>query len=225
MLETIALIEEWALAFAGSGWVFLVLFAMATIDGFFPPVPSETVVIALAAMAISTGDPNLALVIVVAAAGAFCGDQIAYSIGRRIPVRRMRLMQGARQQRALRWAEQALDRRGAAFIIAARYIPVGRVAVNMTAGTVRFHRPRFSGLAAIAAVTWGIYSTLLGVGAGVWLGEHPLLAVAVGIVAGVALGFVIDTFISWRMRGREAPAPAAEDDGPRVENGAPTVSA
>ena len=62
------MIEAWALALAGSPWIFVVLYLFATIDGFFPPIPSESVVIALAALAISSGQPNIWLVMLVAAA-------------------------------------------------------------------------------------------------------------------------------------------------------------
>ncbi|HQY33742.1 VTT domain-containing protein [Actinotalea sp.] len=208
------MVEEWVVALAGSPWVFVALYVFATIDGFFPPIPSESVIIALASLAVSTGEPNFYVLGAVAAAGAFTGDQIAYSIGRRLTVRDLRIMRGARQQRALGWAERALAERGAAFIIAARYIPVGRVAVNMTAGAVRFHRPRFTLLAVIAAITWSIYSVMLGIGAGIWLGEHPLLAVGVGVAGGLLLGMIIDPVLSWvaerRFGGRDtAAAPAA----------------
>src|SRR5690606_34764796 len=138
----------------------------------------------------------------VAALGAFTGDQIAYALGRRLPVHELRIMQGKRQQRALRWADRALADRGAAFIIAARYVPVGRVAVNMTAGAVGFARGRVTLLTAIAAVTWSVYSVLLGIGAGAWLGENTVLAVVVGVAGGLALGFVIDPVISWFVRRR-----------------------
>lgn len=218
MLESwLTALSDWAIALVGSPLVFLAVYAFATIDGFFPPIPSESVVIGLAALAVAGGEPNVWLLGAVAAAGAFTGDQIAYSIGKHIPVRTMRLMQGRRQKVAIRWAEHALETRGAAFIIAARYIPVGRVAVNMTAGTVGFSRRRFSGLAAIAAVTWSIYSVALGVGAGVWLGHRPWLAVLVGVAGGLLLGIVVDKglrWIAWRHRGRgvggvAAPANAA----------------
>ena len=48
------------------------------------------------------------------------------------------------------------------------------------------------GLTAIAAVTWGCYSALIGIGAGAWLHDHTLVAVAVGVVGGLAIGLVID---------------------------------
>ena len=200
--EWLMALEHWAMALVGSPWVFAALYSFATIDGFFPPIPSESVVIALATLAMATGEPTLWLVVVVAAAGAVTGDQIAYTIGTRIPVRRLRMMRGARAQRALDWAERSLAERGPAFIIAARYVPVGRVAVNMTAGTVGFPRPRFSVLAVVAAVSWSAYSVALGIGAGVWLGEHPLLAVSVGVAGGLLLGLAIDPMIRRFTRSR-----------------------
>src|SRR5450631_2420548 len=168
------------------------MYLFAAIDGFFPPIPSESLAIALAALSVSSGQPNLALVILTAAAGAFTGDQIAYSIGKRLAVSRLPFMQTARARRTLDWAERTLSRRGAAFILAARYIPVGRVAVNMTAGAVGYPRRRFIGLVAIASITWALYSAAIGVGAGIWFKGHPMGAVVVGIITGLLLGLVID---------------------------------
>ncbi len=190
------MLEEWILALAASPLVYLAMYLFATIDGFFPPIPSESVVIALAAVSMSTGAPNLWLILAVAALGAFTGDQIAYAMGRRLPVRSTWLLRGKRAQRTLDWAEHALSQRGASFIIGARYIPVGRVAVNMTAGAVAFPRARFVGLTAIAAVSWALYSTAIGVGAGVWLHDRPVVAVVVGVVSGAVIGLVVDAVLS-----------------------------
>lgn len=186
------MVEDWALQLAGSPWVLLVLLALTTVDGFFPPVPSESVVIALASLSVSTGAPALWPVVVVAAVGAFLGDQVAYQIGSAVDLRRLRLFRGRRGRRVLDWAEHALTHRGASFIIAARYIPIGRVAVNMTAGSLGFRRRRFVLLTGIAAVTWALYSTAIGVGAGHVLEERPLLGVVVGVVGGLLLGVVVD---------------------------------
>ncbi|MBZ2197770.1 DedA family protein [Occultella gossypii] len=183
---------ETVLAMAASHWVLLALFLFCTIDGFFPPVPSESVVIALASLAITGNAPSIWLILPVAALGAFCGDVIAYLIGTRVPIRRLRLFRTRRGARALMWAETALQRRGGAFILSARYIPIGRVAVNMTAGAVGFGFRRFVGFAALAAVTWSIYSVLLGVGAGAVLHDHPVIAVVVGVLVGLLMGTIID---------------------------------
>ncbi|WP_307843964.1 DedA family protein [Sanguibacter suaedae] len=203
-------LELWAEGFAASPWVFVVLFAFVTIDAFFPPVPSESLVIALAAISLSTGSPDLWPLAVVAALGAFTGDLIAYALGRRFEVHRLRIFRARRAQAAFVWADRALRSRPAPFIIAARYIPVGRVAVNMTAGSLGYPWRRFVGLAAVAAVTWSAYSTLIGYTAGAWLEGRPGLAVVVGVVGGSAIGFVID----WAL-GRFVRARAARDDARR----------
>ncbi|ROS31473.1 DedA family protein [Cellulomonas sp. PhB150] len=189
-------LEEWALALAGSPWVFVVMYAFATVDGFFPPLPSESLIIALAALSASSGEPNLVLLLTVAALGAFTGDQIAYQIGTKVHVRTLRLLRSKRAQASLDWAENALDRRGASFIIAARYIPIGRVAVNMSAGALGYPRRRFVGLTAVAAVMWAAYSAAIGIASGAFLEGHPVVAVGVGVVGGIVLGFLVD----WALR-------------------------
>ena len=196
---------DWVVALVGSPWVFVALWVLATLDGFFPPVPSETAVIALAAVSAATGRPELWLIVLVAALGAFAGDQIAFTIGRRLPLQRIPVLRGDRAGRALDRARLALGARGASYIIAARFVPVGRVAVNMTAGAVGYSRRRFTALAAFGSVVWALYSTALGVGAGVWLHDRPLVAAAVGVVVGLALGLVVDAVLKRvleRLRGR-----------------------
>ncbi|WP_083649132.1 DedA family protein [Cellulosimicrobium sp. CUA-896] len=212
-------LETWILALAASAWIYPALFAFATIDGFFPPVPSESVIITLAVSAHATGSPNLPLVLVIAALGAWTGDQIAFSLGRAIGTERVRFLRTRRGRRAVAWAERALAHRGASFILAARYIPVGRVAVNMTAGAVGYPRARFMAFSAIAAATWALYSVLIGLVAAQWLGHEPLLAMAVGVVLGIGLGLVIDRILMLRSRRRRdvpgaaaAVAAAAVDD-------------
>ena len=147
--------ENWILTLAASPLVYVGMYLFALIDGFFPPIPSESLAIALAALSVASGRPNLALVITAAAAGAFTGDQIAYAIGKRLAQHRLPFLGGPRWAKTLDWAQRTLERRGASFILAARFIPVGRVAVNMTAGGVGFSRRRFVGLTAIAGLKPG----------------------------------------------------------------------
>lgn len=214
MADLLTAVSDWAVALAGTPWVFVALYAFATIDGFFPPIPSESVIIALAALFVASGSADFWILGAVAAAGAFTGDQIAYSIGKRIPIRRLRFMQGPRAKKALAWAERALAERGASFIISARYVPIGRVAVNMTAGATGYPRRRFTALAVVAAISWSIYSVLLGIGAGKLFGDHhPLLAMAAGVAAGLLLGVLVDWLISWWGRRRGRPVGAVSPVG------------
>lgn len=205
-------IEAWVLSMSGAPWVYPALFAIIVIDGFFPPIPSESVVIPLA-VATQTGEgPRLWGVLLAAILGAWCGDQIAFAIGRRVGTDRVRFLRGRRGQATVRWARRALSRRGAAFIIAARYVPVGRIAVNMTAGAVGYSRRRFMEYSAVASVLWGFYVLGMGLLASVWLYERPLLAMAAGIVLGVLVGLLIERLVHLVMRRRGVDVDDALDD-------------
>ena len=78
MSEAITQRVEGAMA---SPWVLLALFAVAAIDGFFPLVPSESLVVTAGVFAACTGEPSLPLVILAAALGAFTGDHVSYLLG------------------------------------------------------------------------------------------------------------------------------------------------
>ncbi|RYV49675.1 DedA family protein [Pengzhenrongella frigida] len=205
------MLNDWIVALAAAPWVYLALYAIAALDGFFPPVPSESVVIALAALSVSAGIPNLALVLFAAAAGAFTGDQLAYAIGGRLDVRRFWILRHPRGQRTIDWAEGALARRGPSFILAARYIPIGRVAVNMTAGATRYPRRRFATLTALAAVSWSLYSVAIGLTAGAWFRERPLVAVAIGVAGGLLGGLVLDRVFAYRQARHQRHRAEAPD--------------
>lgn len=192
-----------------SPWLCLVLFAVAVIDGFFPPVPSETVLIAAAAVAASGGDVNVILLGVVGGLGAAIGDNIAYRLGRAVGTDRFRWMRRPRVVRAFDTSARALERGGAGLILGARYIPVGRVAVNMTAGAVHYPWRRFLPLSVISGFTWAAYSTIIGMVAGNWLQGNPFFSVLLGIAIALAIGIVIDRVIAWRRRARETTESAA----------------
>ncbi len=205
--------QDWVLALGSSPWVYVALFLFCAIDGIFPPVPSESLVVALGATWAAVGVPDVWLVVLVAAGGAFTGDQVAYTIGRHVEVRRLRLFRGSRAHRVLDWAQHALDTRGASFIIAARFVPVGRVAVNMSAGSLGFPRPRFLVVVAVASTFWALYGVAVGALAGAWFRDRPLLAVAVGIAAGLLIGLALDP-LTRRLTGAPASHARAQASAP-----------
>lgn len=197
-------VEQWVLALSGSPWVYLVVFAFCLLDGFFPPIPSETVVIALAATWASVGEPSVELLWLAAAVGAFSGDQVAYTIGRSVDVRSWRAFRHRHGRAALKWATRALHGRGASFILTARFVPVGRVAVNMTAGAVHYPRRRFVPIVFLSASLWACYGIAIGAFAGRWFHDNPLLAIVVGVAAGLLIGFVVDPVVR---RATDSPGP------------------
>jgi membrane protein DedA with SNARE-associated domain len=186
---------------AASPWLLPVMFAAAVIDGFFPPMPSETVLVAAAAVAAATGDaPTLVALSLVAALGAAIGDNVAYAIGRRVGTTRDGWMRRPRVAAALERARAALTTRGAPLILGARYIPVGRVAVNMSAGALGYPWRRFVPLSVVGGISWALYSVLIGTLAGQWLGHQPVLSAVIGVVLALGVGVVIDRVVALRRR-------------------------
>ena len=202
---------------AAQWWIYPLLLALCLIDGIFPPVPSESVVVALAAIAVSAGAPNIWLVVAVAAAGAIAGDNIAYLIGRSIGADRFRWMQRPRVAAAFAWARRELDRRGALLILGARYIPVGRVAVNMTAGATRYNHRKFVLFSVVAGISWALYSVGIGALAGQWFHDHTLLAAGLAIVLALLLGLALDYAIKLAGRRHAARLRAAAQATHRTE--------
>lgn len=185
-------LAQWVLTLSASPWVYLLVYLFCLLDGFFPPVPSETVVIALAATWASVGEPQVGLLWLVATLGAFTGDQLAYTLGRHVDVRSSRPFRHPRGAAALEWARRALHGRGVSFILTGRFIPVGRVAVNMTAGAVHYPRSRFVPIVAVSTALWAAYGVVIGAVAGRWFQDNPVIAVVVGVVAGLLIGLVLD---------------------------------
>jgi hypothetical protein len=125
-------------------------------------------------------------------------------------------MRGPRGLAALDWAERALEHRGTAFIIAARFIPVGRVAVNLTAGALGFPRRRFMAVDAFGAAIWASYSIGLGIFAGSVLHDSLLLSIAIGVLGGAIVGYLVDLIMS-KVGVRPPALPPVEElptDGP-----------
>jgi len=173
----------------GAGWAYLILFMFAALDAILPIVPSEASLITAGSVA-ANGGLEIPLVIAVAAAGAFLGDNTAYLLGRRFGERaQRRFFSGEKGQRRVKWAETQLKERGGELIIVGRFIPGGRTLVALTAGSVRFTWRRFATFDVIAALVWALYAGLLGYAGGHAFENHPwaglLLAFGIAIVVSV----------------------------------------
>jgi membrane protein DedA with SNARE-associated domain len=174
------------------------------IDGFFPPVPAETLVVATAA-ALSAAGTNWFVFVVLwlmVAAGAVCGDCVTYSLGRWFNAPSWRIFAGRRGQTALNWARRLFGRGAAVLLMVGRFIPVGRVAVNLTAGTIGYPMRRFVMIDSLAAVCWAAYSAGIGLVAGQVTRDNPLAAVVIGVTFSSLVGGLIQWLMN-RHYGRQ----------------------
>jgi membrane-associated protein len=145
-----------------SGWAYAVIFVFAYLDAFVPVVPSEAAVITGGVVA-AAGDLSLFLIIPLAAAGASLGDNTVYFIGHRFGSRvRDRFFGGEKAKKRIEWADRQLKERGGELIVVGRFIPGGRTAVSVSAGTLGYPWRRFFVFDVVAVILWASYAAFLG---------------------------------------------------------------
>jgi membrane protein DedA with SNARE-associated domain len=191
---------------------YVIAVLLPAFDALIPVLPSETAVIALGVATAGSADPRAAVLVALAACGAFLGDNAAYLLGRRFgPAAGRRVFAGVRGARRRAWAERSLHRFGARMIIGCRFIPGGRTAIMLTCGLVGYPRRRFAAATAVAAVIWASYAFLIGRLGGKAFEDQPwlglLLALGVTVVISVAIEVARRAW-AWHM-GRRRRSSAA----------------
>jgi membrane-associated protein len=192
-------------ALSGSAWAYVLIFAVVAGDAVLPLLPGETMVITGGVLA-TNGDLNLLLVFAAGAAGAFLGDSACYWIGRKLGTRAAeRFLRGEKGKRSLDWAERALDRRGRTLIAVARFVPGGRTAVSLVAGTTEFPWRTWA-LADLVGVTlWSAYSAGLGAIGGETFEDQTWKGLLLAFGLAAVVGGIIET-VRWLLQRRKRGA-------------------
>ena len=198
----LAIINEafgWLKDFSSSPWFYLIIFVIAVLDSVLPIVPSETLVI-IGGVSAGLGNLWIPLVIVVAATGAFIGDNLSYFIGREasdwVTRRQTRTNKGA--ARMAKIVEQVHER-GGLLLITARFIPGGRTALTLSCGVTKQPRRWFISWAAVAAVIWGNYAALLGFIGGKSFEDNHTLAFIIAFISAFSITLVIE-LVRWLLK-------------------------
>ncbi len=168
------------------------------------PVPGETILL-IAGYFASTGEFNIALVMIIAASGAVVGDNIGFAIGHHYG--RGFLLRIGRffflTPKRLEHMETYFERHGNKTILVARFITGLRVFAALLAGASRKMPWRVFVLYNMAgAILWSVVITTLGYLFGASL---PLLVKWVGrsgtilLIAAIVIGVVV-----WRVRQHRA---------------------
>lgn len=156
--------------YAGYWLVFLFM----VIESSFLPFPSEVVVPPAAYIAVTRGDMNIVLIVLVATAGAVCGALINYFLsvwlGRPIVYAFANSRFGHAcliDQAKVERAEKYFDSHGAVATLVGRLIPAVRQLISIPAGLSRMHLGIFTTFTAIGACIWNCVLAALGW----WLGK------------------------------------------------------
>lgn len=155
---------EWLGDISTRWWFVLVIFIIALLDSVVPIVPSESTVI-IGGIAAGQGDQILLLVILMGATGAFFGDSIAYTLGKRFRpwvTRQLGRKNGDGDDKMAKAAAQ-IDKRGGLLLITARFIPGGRTLMTLSCGaTQRPYKKWFLPWDIVAATLWASYAAIIG---------------------------------------------------------------
>ncbi|WP_116041638.1 DedA family protein [Amycolatopsis palatopharyngis] len=196
-----------------SPWLWLIVFVVSGLDALLPFMPSETTVITVAVL-LGPDPAGLAMLVLVAATGAFAGDCLGYGLGRAAGPRALRRLQrGERGRERYEWASAKVQRHAPTLVIAGRYLPGGRVASALATGSLRFPFARFAALDAIGVSIWATYSVAIGFAGGVGFTGEPvkglLLAFVLGLltVAGIEAGRRIQSARAARRHSDRADRP------------------
>jgi membrane protein DedA with SNARE-associated domain len=185
---------------SGSPWTYAFLFAISAIDVIIPLVPSETSVI-LGGVLASTGDLELVLVILFAAAGAIVGDNTAYWIGRTVGHRLVERWFKGERRKQVDWAHRQVEERGGYLIVVGRFIPGGRTAVTLSCGMLEMRWRRFIAFDAAAGLVWGIYAAMLGYLGGRTFEENPFYGFLLAFAVALLVTGVVE-LVRWLRRRR-----------------------
>jgi len=190
---------------------YLVAVVVPALDAVLPVLPSESAVVALGVATAGQADPRIAVLVTLAACGAFIGDNLAYVLGHRFgPAIERRFFGGERGARRRAWAARALDRYGTRIIIVCRFIPGGRTAVILTCGMVGYRRRSFVIAAACASVIWAGYAFFVGRLGGKAFEDSPWAGLLLALGAALMISILVEVlrrFRPWRILSwlRSAP--------------------
>ncbi|MGZ6705945.1 MAG: DedA family protein [Solirubrobacteraceae bacterium] len=182
-----------------------VLFALIAIETIGIPVPGETALITAGIVA-GRGRLSIEVVIAVAAAAAIIGDNIGFTLGRRLG-RRVLLSPGPllrHRRQLIVVGEPFFDRHGPKAVFLGRWISGLRITAAWLAGANRMSWPTFLFFNALGGVLWAVSVGLLAY----WLGhrtEALLHVVGIGGAAAVVLlGVAVWAVLRARRRRAEA---------------------
>jgi membrane-associated protein len=208
---------------SGAWWSYPLIAFLATFDAIVPVLPSETAVVTGGIIA-ARGGLLLPLVLIVAAAGAFLGDNLAYWIGRKGQrVARRWLLRGDKGEQLIDWAARLLDRYGGSVLIVGRFVPGGRTAIAVGSGIVNYPWRRFVIFDAVGAVTWATVNSVIGYVGGKAFERQTWLAFVVSFAVAILVGAVVE--LVRRLVGRRhtdrseteaaGPSPPGQEREPR----------
>jgi membrane protein DedA with SNARE-associated domain len=179
-----------------------VIFSGVLIGSIVPVLPTGAVVGAGAALAVSGGDLNLVLVVLLSTAGALIGDLVTFAAGRGGRGPMTRFFERRQSAEKLSRAREKFVQKGWLLVVIGRMVPAGRIPVLLAAGALDYPWRRIIVASTGACLLWAVAYALLGVVSG-GLFDNPLIATLIATTLILVVTMVVGLVARYRERRRE----------------------
>lgn len=188
-----------------SGWLLPLLALLVLLDGPFPVVPSEPLLMTAAAVAVGLHDGPVVVGLLVAAfAGSVTGDLLLFTLGRS-----SRRLREPGDSAVSRWVRRGIERRPAATIVGARFLPGGRLVSMVAAGRFGLTRAQFLPWSVVSSAAWSAYMMGVGLLLGPLTGGDPVRGLLAGLTMAALMGGTFALVQRLRRDDRRRPHVAA----------------
>jgi membrane-associated protein len=189
-------------------WAYALTFLLVWFDAVIPIFPGETTLSAASTLA-ADGELKLELVRLAGALGAIVGDSSLFWIARKGAAKVEGPLDKALENPKVRAAWDALDRSPGVLIVAGRYVPGMRFAVNASMGLSDIPYRRFLPWSVLGGVLWSVYTCALAYRVATTLSGFPLASLVISsFITSAALAAIY--FIDRRRRRAARAAKAGE---------------
>ncbi|WP_051683724.1 DedA family protein [Blastococcus sp. URHD0036] len=199
-----ALASSWTDA---SGLGYPVVFGGVLLGSIVPVVPTGAVVGAAAALATTSDQMDLVLVVLLATVAAWTGDLVTFAVCRSGGPSAVAWV--SRGQHADRIAEvrDQFRRHGWQIIVVGRLLPAGRIPVLLAAGALAYPWRRLVPASMLAALLWATAYAALGVVSG-GVFDSPLIATLIATLLVLLVSALLNLAGAARRRARRDHDPA-----------------
>ena len=200
-------ISKW-LAEVPNQVAYLMCLLFVWFDAVIPIFPGETTLSAASTIA-AGGGLSLGPIMVAGALGAILGDSSLFWIARKNSAKMQPHLDKALENPKVRVAWESLDRSPGLLIVAGRYVPGMRFAVNASMGLSHIPYRRFFAWSVLSGILWSVYTCALAYWVSTTLVGFPLASLVISsLITSAALAAVY--FVERKkLKGAKGAGPAA----------------
>jgi membrane-associated protein len=202
-------IAKW-LADVPAEWAYVLTFLFIWFDAVIPIFPGETTLSAASTIA-AGGGLTLGLVMLAGALGAIVGDSSLFWIARKSASKMKPHLDKALENPKVRSAWDGLHRSPGLLIVAGRYVPGMRFAVNASMGLSEMPYRRFLAWSVLSGALWSVYTCALAYWVSTTLSGFPLASLVISSL--ITSGALVLVYYVNRSRKRKAEAESTDVSG------------